>query len=126
MSIITENSFSTTKKDESSKIKDEKEKDDKKKTPHEILPIAYPNVGYGNTSLPQQQNMLFTNATVWTCEDAGILKNTDVLVKDGKIVATWEHVLKYDGAEWKASSADEEKEALVMEISLTDGKLVGY
>ncbi|MFT7072432.1 amidohydrolase family protein [Patiriisocius sp. Uisw_017] len=81
----TESSFSATKKDESSKSEDEDEKDDKKKTPHEILPITYPNVGYGNTSLPQQQNMLFTNATVWTCEDAGILKNTDVLVKDGKI-----------------------------------------
>jgi len=28
---------------------------------------------------------LFKNATVWTSEDDGILKNTDVLIKDGKI-----------------------------------------
>ena len=51
----------------------------------EIMPITYPNVGLGNTTQPREQTLLFKNATVWTSEAEGILKNTDVLVKDGKI-----------------------------------------
>ncbi|MGB0950100.1 MAG: amidohydrolase family protein, partial [Marinirhabdus sp.] len=61
-------------------------KKDKAKPP-QVLPIAYPNVGYGYPTKPKAQNTLFQNATVWTSEEAGVLKNTDVLVKDGKIVA---------------------------------------
>jgi len=63
------------------------DKDDKKedgKTP-ELVPLTYPNVGYGFTTKPRSQNMLFKNATVWTSEAAGVLENTDVLVKNGKI-----------------------------------------
>jgi hypothetical protein len=68
-----------------------------------------------------------TGGYVSLAHATGILaEGTYAFDKDGKIVASWEHVLKYDGTEWKASSADEEKEALVMEINLTDGKLVGY
>ena len=51
----------------------------------EIMPITYPNVGLGNSTQPSQQTLLFKNATVWTSEVEGILNNTDVLVKDGKI-----------------------------------------
>ena len=51
----------------------------------EIMPVTYPNVGYGYQSLPKQEDVLFRNATVWTSEDAGILENTDVLIRDGKI-----------------------------------------
>lgn len=54
------------------------------KTP-DIVPITYPNVGFGNNSLPRSQNILFKNATVWTSEDKGILEKTDVLVLNGKI-----------------------------------------
>lgn len=54
------------------------------KTP-EIIPITYPNIGYGYQSIPQSENTLFKNATVWTSEEAGILEQTDVLIKDGKI-----------------------------------------
>jgi imidazolonepropionase-like amidohydrolase len=63
---------------------DEKKDKDTPEAP-EILPMTYPNVGYGNVMQPQQQNMLFKNATVWTGESAGILTETDVLVKNGKI-----------------------------------------
>ncbi|PTX61971.1 imidazolonepropionase-like amidohydrolase [Kordia periserrulae] len=59
-------------------------KDSEKETP-KMLPISYPNGAYGMASLPQQEDVLFKNATVWTNEKEGILKNTDVLVKDGKI-----------------------------------------
>lgn len=63
----------------------EKDKKDKEKDIPEMVAVTYPNVGYGYTSIPKPENILFKNATVWTSEDAGILENTDVLVKDGKI-----------------------------------------
>lgn len=63
----------------------EKEKEKKENTSPEIMPITYPNIGYGYTEKPKQETIVFKNATVWTGEDVGILKNTDVLVKNGKI-----------------------------------------
>jgi imidazolonepropionase-like amidohydrolase len=50
-----------------------------------VMPVTFPNVGYGYASKPKQENVLFKNATVWTSEDAGILENADILVKNGKI-----------------------------------------
>ena len=35
--------------------------------------------------MPKQEDLLIKNATVWTNEKEGILNNTDVLVKKGKI-----------------------------------------
>ena len=52
-----------------------------------VLPVSYPNMAYGFSEVPAQQDVLFKNATVWTSEDAGILENTDVWVKNGKIAA---------------------------------------
>ena len=51
----------------------------------DVMPITFPNNSYGFKSLPQQETLLFKNATVWTNENEGVLKNTDVLIKDGKI-----------------------------------------
>ncbi|MDM9632045.1 amidohydrolase family protein [Robiginitalea aurantiaca] len=65
-------------------FKPEEEKSKDKKTP-ELLPLSYPNVGYGYQKVPEQQNLLFKNATVWTGEAEGILQNADVLIKNGKI-----------------------------------------
>ncbi|WP_299122911.1 amidohydrolase family protein [uncultured Tenacibaculum sp.] len=68
-----------------SKKKDKKDKKgDKNKTP-EIVTVTYPNVGYGNTNKPKQENILIKNTTVWTSENGTILNNTDVLIKNGKI-----------------------------------------
>jgi imidazolonepropionase-like amidohydrolase len=50
-----------------------------------IIPVTYPNGAYGLSELPKQETILFKNATVWTNESEGILKNTDVLIKNGKI-----------------------------------------
>ena len=47
--------------------------------------ITYPNTAYGFTEMPKQETLLFKNATVWTGEKEGVLKNTDVLIKNGKI-----------------------------------------
>lgn len=65
---------------------EEKSSDTKKADVPVVLPLSYPNVGYGYASLPQQEDVLFKNATVWTGETTGILQNTDVLVRKGKIV----------------------------------------
>lgn len=50
-----------------------------------MSPVSYPNIGYGYTEKPKQENLLFKNATVWTNENDGILENTDVLIINGKI-----------------------------------------
>jgi imidazolonepropionase-like amidohydrolase len=50
-----------------------------------LAKITYPFSGYGFEELPKAETMLIKNATVWTNEQEGILPNTDVLVKDGKI-----------------------------------------
>ena len=47
--------------------------------------MTYPNVAYGFAELPEAEDILFKGATVWTNESEGILEETDVLVKDGKI-----------------------------------------
>ena len=49
--------------------------------------VFYPNMAFGwEDSLPiQYENLLFRNATVWTNEAEGILRNHDVFVVDGKI-----------------------------------------
>lgn len=49
--------------------------------------ITYPFNGFGWDSLPTAKALLIKNATVWTSEAQGILKGTDVLVKNGKIAA---------------------------------------
>ncbi len=77
-----ESTFRATKTGnaEENEIKEEKEK----QIP-EVMPVTYPNIAYGNKSLPKAQDILFKNATVWTGEEAGILEQTDVLIKNGKI-----------------------------------------
>ncbi|HCM75485.1 MAG TPA: amidohydrolase [Cytophagales bacterium] len=47
--------------------------------------VIYPFSGHGYPSLPASETLLIKNATVWTNETDGILQNTDVLLKDGKI-----------------------------------------
>lgn len=60
-------------------------KEDKKTDAQEMVGVTYPNVGFGYANKRKAENILFKNATVWTSEDSGILENTDVLIKDGKI-----------------------------------------
>ncbi len=75
------------KKVQTTKAEEAKEKS-KKETPLETpASILYPFNGYGNTSLPSKGAFLIKNATVWTNETDGIMTETDVLVKNGKIEA---------------------------------------
>lgn len=62
-------------------------KDNKKKTAKPSMgEVIYPFVAFGNKEKPKAEDMLIKNATVWTNEKDGILENTDVLIKNGKIV----------------------------------------
>ncbi|WP_133406407.1 amidohydrolase family protein [Parashewanella tropica] len=58
---------------------------DKKAKASYVSKLTYPNVAYGLDSLPTQETVLIKNVTVWTSEKSGILKNTDVIIEDGKI-----------------------------------------
>ena len=66
--------------------KDEK-KDDKKATKPEVGNVIYPFTAFGSKEKIKSEEILIKNATVWTNEKDGILQNTDVLIKDGKISA---------------------------------------
>jgi imidazolonepropionase-like amidohydrolase len=65
--------------------KDEVNKRSKNNKAVKMMPVTYPNGAYGVSELPKQETILFKNATVWTNESEGILANTDVLIKNGKI-----------------------------------------
>ena len=54
---------------------------------YDPVPVTFPNKAFGFKSLPNAQNTLFKNATVWTNEAEGIIEETDVLVVNGKIQA---------------------------------------
>jgi len=81
----TESAWSATKK---AVDKKDTKKDKKKETSDAVvvMPVSYPNLGLGNFTQPKQETTLIKNTTVWTGEDEGILKDTDVLIKDGKII----------------------------------------
>ena len=82
----SETSFTAKKKPESADAKDDKkDKKDKEDKKPEVVPVTYPNKAYGVSQLPKSETMLFKNATVWTNEADGVLKETDVLIKNGKI-----------------------------------------
>ena len=76
-----ESVWSASKKEE----KKSKKKETKSSKKIKIVAVSYPNIGFGNFSQPKQQPLLIKNVTVWTSEKEGILINTDVLLKDGKI-----------------------------------------
>ncbi len=51
----------------------------------ELGDVIYPFVAHGYKERPTQNDYLIKNATVWTNENDGILENTDVLVRNGKV-----------------------------------------
>lgn len=77
------------KSDKNSSKKKKKNKKKKGENDTEIPKMSdvnYPFMPYGWTKKPEAKTILIKNTTVWTNEADGILKNTDVLIKDGKIV----------------------------------------
>ncbi|MEL6133361.1 MAG: amidohydrolase family protein, partial [Bacteroidota bacterium] len=66
----------------------EKNQKQDRKRPDEAMTmgeVIYPFKAFGVAKLPTAEDILFQNATVWTNESEGVLENTDVLVRDGKI-----------------------------------------
>jgi imidazolonepropionase-like amidohydrolase len=59
----------------------------------EVGEVWYPNLAYGWTEKPKQENILFRNATIWTNEKEGILAAADVAISNGKIIAIGEVLL---------------------------------
>ena len=56
--------------------------------PKASFAVNYPLGAFGRTAPPDQPSqVLFKNATVWTCGPQGTLQNASVLVSHGKIVA---------------------------------------
>ncbi|MCO5260913.1 MAG: amidohydrolase family protein [Crocinitomicaceae bacterium] len=47
--------------------------------------IWFPNMAYGFEELPKQQSFVIKDATVWTNEKDGVLRNATVVVENGKI-----------------------------------------
>ncbi|MEM6965082.1 MAG: amidohydrolase family protein [Bacteroidota bacterium] len=70
------------------------QKDKKEKANEKIGDIIYPFIAHGYKKRPTENTYLIKNATVWTNENQGILKNTDVLVRNGKIVEIGKNIQK--------------------------------
>lgn len=60
---------------------------DSSKQKHELGKVYFPNMAYGWDSVPTiSKPIVFRNATVWTNEKDGVLKNHDVVIGQGKIL----------------------------------------
>ena len=71
-------------------------KDSSSTKQNEIGKITYPFMAYGYTEKPKQENYLIKNTKVWTCEENGIQENTDVLIRNGKIVSIGKNITATD------------------------------
>ncbi len=56
--------------------------------------ILFPNTAYGLKKPPEKESILFQNATVWTNESRGIIKNCDLAIENGKIIAVGKKIKK--------------------------------
>jgi imidazolonepropionase-like amidohydrolase len=61
----------------------------KKKDAPVVGKVIYPFMPFGwdEEHQPKQESILIKNATVWTSEKEGVLQNTDILLRNGKIAA---------------------------------------
>jgi imidazolonepropionase-like amidohydrolase len=61
----------------------------KKKDAPVVGKVTYPFLPFGwdEANQPKQETILIKNATVWTSEKEGVLQNTDILLRNGKIAA---------------------------------------
>jgi imidazolonepropionase-like amidohydrolase len=64
----------------------------KPKVPLALGKVTYPFLSFGAADLLKAENILIQNTTVWTSDAAGKLEATDVLVKNGKIVAIGKNI----------------------------------
>jgi len=96
----------TDKKEEAKKEADKKATDKKEEAKKEadkkketaLGEVTYPFLSYGWTEKPEMATVLFQGATVWTNEKEGILEDTDVLVKGGKVTSVGKGLKAPQGA----------------------------
>ena len=63
------------------------------------FPAVFPESPFGRVALPvQPEALLIKNASVWTCGPKGMLKNTDILVRKGKIAEVGHNLNAPSGA----------------------------
>ncbi|MFC2118895.1 amidohydrolase family protein, partial [Bacteroidota bacterium] len=84
---LADGSWITWSAEYKSKLKESKKKSasSKEKDKQVYGKVVYPFMAYGMEELPEAKDILIKNATVWTSENQGILENTDVLIRNGKI-----------------------------------------
>lgn len=78
----------------SEKFKTKKVKEENTVDTSAVNRITYPNMAYGFDSLPTNETIFIKNATIWTNESEGILKNANLLIQDGKIKAVNKSVIQ--------------------------------
>jgi imidazolonepropionase-like amidohydrolase len=66
----------------------------RKKPVGAIGKVVYPFLPFGweDGQSPKQETILIKNATVWTNEKEGVLQNTDILIKNGKIAGIGKNI----------------------------------
>ena len=64
-----------------------------KKTEISHSEVTYPNSAYGLSKYPDQESIIFRNATLWTNEKQGIVDNYDIAIADGKIISIGKNIL---------------------------------
>ncbi len=74
----------------------EDEDDEQDKLPPEDLP-GLPFGAYSMAELPDQETIIFQNATIWTCGPAGVIDRGWVMIHDGRVVAVGEGAPEYSG-----------------------------
>ncbi|WP_288984589.1 amidohydrolase family protein [uncultured Flavobacterium sp.] len=79
-----ETTWTAIKKEIANTEEKKETKKDEPKVPS-MYAVTYPNIAFGTKEKPKQETILFKNTTVWTGEKEGILKETDVLIQNGKI-----------------------------------------
>ena len=73
--------------------KEEKTERKIEKISEEVGDLWFPNMAYGWTEKPSQDNLIFRDATVWTNEQTGVLTATDVAIGNGKILAVGQNLI---------------------------------
>ena len=91
-----------------------------------LAKITYPFVGFGNEIVPTQETILIKNTTVWTNEKEGVLKNTDVLLKNGKIAKIGQHLSEtnarvIDGTNKHLSAGIIDEHSHIAALSINEG-----
>ncbi|MBK9190268.1 MAG: amidohydrolase family protein [Crocinitomicaceae bacterium] len=67
------------------KFKEKKDDDKFKSDTSAVSNIRYPNMAYGFDTLPTPKSYYIKNATLWTNESDGVIRNANLIIQDGKI-----------------------------------------